>query len=255
MKLRTGLLDMDTTVPEIVKQLTVCFLALFNRQCISKAFIYMYHNGPEYDDEDDVEAEAEAAAFNDALIRALKYNTLSPNGIGAKLKPSLALAHSKGYLEPEDYEDNKYATRAVLVIFPILCNAWQRGGELAARAWVLEYSMEMFADAQTVANEALWAEDIDEDEMEGMIGDLSDESSSIVDYLDHDGEIAENETGEIRTGDEMEIDNQEEQVECDCDLCEEMRSYDNLNLENIQSSDPLDNLMINGLKKALLQVK
>lgn len=231
MKMRTGLIDMDGTVPMIVKELTICFLALFNRQCISKAFIYLYHNGPTEVEEEEKEdkEEDEAEAFNEALIRALKYGVLSPSGIGAELKPYLQLAHAKdGLLVPEDYEENKFATRAVQEIFPQLHAVWQQSGEIGARAWVLQYAMEMFVSAEVVATEALFAGDVDEDEADHMIGE-SEEAESQED------QVSEDDAGQ-----------------CECDFCEGMRAYDNIDLNTIQSSDPLDMLLIGSLGRALV---
>jgi hypothetical protein len=245
MKMRTGVLDMDFAIPEIVKKLTVCFLALFNRQCISKAFVYLYHNGPEEDEEetgnqvaetsqDDGKIGSEENAFNQALIRSLKYGTLSPHGIGAELKPYLQLAHSKGYLEPEDYEDNQYATRVVQEIFPQVDAEWKKNGELGAKEWVMQYCLKLFLDAELIASEAAWAGDISEND--DMLGNVSEDQddSSIIEEME-------------------ESDNNDDADTCMCDFCEEMRLYDNVDLANIKTNDPLDNLMINSLKNALLK--
>lgn len=252
MKMRTGVLEMDIRVPEIVQQLTVSFLALFNRQCLSKAFLYMYHNGTNGvhadHDEDAFENSDEAAAvatevqaFDTALIRALKYGGLSPNGVGAKLKPYLQLAHAKGYLQPEDYEDSEFATRAVQEIYPQVLAAWKAGGELAAKKWILQYSMQMLVNPELVATEAQWAGDIAEDEADAMIG-ASQEDDAESDAESDEGEDGPDADGPIGG-------------ECDCDFCEEMRLYDHVDLAKIETSDPLDMLMIESLRNALLRIE
>lgn len=254
---------MDTAVPEIVKQLTVCFLALFNRQCLSKAFLYMYHNGPQLDEsEDDIGGESQenvdtvaaqtAKSFDVAMVRALKYGALSPNGVGAKLKPYLQLAHTKGYLQPEDYEDSEFATRAVQEIYPNVLAAWKSGGELAAKKWILQYSMQMLVNPELVATEAQWAGDIDEDEVEAMIGVSHDDDSHEAMEESIEEDLAEEDQADVDV-DVEEDDNGD--VDCDCEICVEMRLYDDVDLGKIQTNDPLDMLMIESLRNALLRME
>jgi len=216
MKMQTGLLEGG--VGTAVRELTTCFLAVFNRQCLSKAFLYMYHQ-----DEEEVEA------FNQAVIRGLKYGTLSPRGIGAELKPYMELAMEKGFLAPEDYEGNAFATRAVQELYPLVHAAWQRGGEEAAKKWAFQYAMEMLTNPEAVADEALLA------------GDMSDAEPEQDDELEEPDDAGDDEPEE----------SEEQATECDCEFCQEMRAFDHVDLNNLHSDDPLAALMISGLRNAL----
>jgi hypothetical protein len=97
--------------------------AIFWRRVMLTATIYQHHN-PD-------------VSNSDASRVSLIFNTTSPTGIGVQLKPFLLLALEKGYLEPEDYQNNLWATRAV-ELFPKALKAVQTDTTLE---FIKEYVM------------------------------------------------------------------------------------------------------------------
>lgn len=237
--MRSGLVSPDGGLSLAVKELLYCFIAIFNRQCISKAFLYMFHNGLE-----------SAEDFNAAIIKGLKYGSLSQNGVGAKLKPHLQLAFSQGFLTKKDCRDSPYAERA-LELYIQVHSAWQNGGEDQVKLFVEEYAMSMLEDPAAIAQEALLAGDVDEEEAEVIANDTIDEA------LDAQGEGSEEEEedDEEPLGKRPECCGERTNIgfvdECECDVCTEMRAFDELDMDSLHSDDPLENLMISGLRNAL----
>lgn len=221
MKMRTGVLDMEPTMTIAVKELLTAFIAVFNRQCLSKGFLYLFHNNLD-----------SAPDFNESVIRGLKYGALSSNGIGAEIKPFLKLAMEQGFLSPDDCEGNPFALKA-LDIYSQVHAEFQRGGQETASNWAFEYAMLMLTDPNVVADEALLANDIDEE----MAREI----------------YAEGEEGAPGTGDESENSENSDIDECDCEFCNEMRSFDNVDLTTISPEDPMDAWVINSLGAALLK--
>lgn len=223
MKMQTGMAEtVDTTINQVALQkLLLCFVAVYERQVLSKTFTYMHHNGCE--DED---------AFNDTLKRSLKFSTLSPIGIAAVLRPYLSHAYAEGVLLESDCDNNAFALKA-LSLFPQVHTQWERGGQAGARQWVMQYVFEMLSSTQAVMDEAIMAGDVDPPAADGEGANGADEEMEVDD-------------------DEEEWDS-EEVEECICDLCEEMRAYDEVDLDSIQPEPgSLDAIIINGMKRALL---
>src|SRR3990170_6170010 len=225
MNMATGMaeptLASDINGALALQKLLLCFIAVYERQVLCRAFTFMFHNYLEGQED-----------FDTCVNQSLKYNTLSPHGIACTLRPYLHLAYQKGYLTPEDCEESAFAAR-VIQLFPSVHAKWEEAGEKGAREWIMEYVFEMLTDPQVVAEEALLA------------GDVSEERGS-------SGSDASSDGGEGQDVVSMEEEEQEETpFQCMCDFCEEMRSYDIINLDAIQSKDPLDAIIINGMKKAL----
>jgi len=244
-----------------VKELTACLLAVFNRQCISKAFVYMFHNEPLFDDDrdeedgDDMDEEDDETAidaqesFNVALVRGMKYGVLSPNGIGAKLKPYMEKVLQQGYLTPADYESSVFATHAVCNLYPLVHAAWQAGGESGVKQWSLAYSMEILTDPNVVVEEALLAADLNDDgTSEGSEG----EPDSSIENLDKTNtDKMESSVSTAADAVESMEESSDTDAECRCEFCVEMRSMDNIDLGQIESDDPLSRLMIASLQGAI----
>lgn len=215
-----------------MKKLLLCFIAVYERQILCRAFTYMFHN--QLEDED---------AFNSSVKRSLVYSTLSPLGIAAELRPYLQHAQALGYLLPDDCNDNPFALRA-LSLYPRVHEAWTRltvneqgdlapAGEAGARSWVLEYVFQMLTDSNAVAEEALLAGDVDDD--------VEEEENSQEEENSRDADDSMSE----------EDDEPLEEVECTCDFCEEMRSYDTLDLNSLNPTESLDRIIVQGMRKAL----
>jgi hypothetical protein len=88
-------------------------------------------------------------------------------------------------------------------------------------------------DPNAVTEEALLAGDVDADSVENSQEgeDNSQEASDDEDEKDDDEPL--------------------EEVECTCDFCEEMRSYDGLDLNSLNPTESLDKIILNGMRKAL----
>jgi hypothetical protein len=188
----------------------------------------MFHNedaSGATEDESKITPEEE---FNQAMNLAMKYAVLSANGVGAELKPYLTLAFSQGFLRPAQCAESDMATKVVVDIYPQVHAVWQQGGEEAAKTFIVDYAMQMLTDPDVVAEEALLAGDMDDDES-------ADDSraESMDDDQDDDG------AGDGEDG------------TCNCDFCVEMRAMDLIDLSTIESSDPLDRMMIQGLASVL----
>lgn len=114
-----GTVELDDTR----KSLLQAFFAIFWRRHMITATIYQHHN-PE-------------VSNSDASRISLIFNVMTQTGIGAQLKPFIMLALEKGYLEPEDYQGNLWATRAV-ELFPKALKAVQTDTTLE---FIKEYVM------------------------------------------------------------------------------------------------------------------
>lgn len=242
--MRTGLLDTGDVLPVSSKELLICFMCVFYRQCFSKAFLFSYHNGIE-----------DINGFNDAIIRGLKYGSLSANGVGAKIKPFVALAMQKGYLTNKDCKESAFATKA-LAIYPTVHQVFLTGGEAAAKGFALSYGLEMLqADEFVLAEEAQLAGDLVDDEEEEQ-EDSADCLEQIKDSAPAESITSLENANDAAAGKDEEKDEQseseEEEIgECDCDFCVEMRGYDDLDLANLESADPFQQIMVSGLLLAL----
>lgn len=236
MRMQTGIMEglAGQQHPVAVRELMMCFLTVFNRQCLSKAFVFMFHQEPDLEAPEDPEeevdpevAEKTTEAFNQAVLRGMKYGTLSPNGIGAHLKPYLELAISQGFLAKKDYRDSPLVTHAVEVLYPQVHAAWQVGGEAAAQEWSLKHCMDMFLDPEAVNDDAVLA------------GDVSDVAS------DDDEESAN------VSEDEEDLEEDETAGGCQCEMCIEMQSMDSVDLDALDPVDPLDRLLLESLRNAV----
>ena len=158
---------------------------------------------------------------------------------------------SQGYLAPKDYKKNKFAKRAV-ELYSNVHHEWQMGGEKQAQKFANDYAMLMFTDSAVVAEEALIAGDIDADEAEKITNDQDDDSYVNEEEGSNSSTGNNSQESEGNDGQEDEVNDEEEKVGgCGCEFCSEMRGYDDLDLDSIVTDDPLDNLMISGLKAAL----
>lgn len=203
----------EAVVPQDVamQKLLLCFIVVYERQILSRAFTYMFHN------------DSAPEEFDNCMHLSMKFSTLSPNGIAAELRPYLQKAHAQGYLEPEDC-DNAFS-KCAIDLFPKIHAEWDSKGEVVAKKWAMSHVFQLLTDPNAVAEEALLAGDVDEWES----GELEEPS------LEEQSEEQES----------------EEDYECTCDLCEEMRTYATVDLDALETSDPLDRIIIEGMKKAL----
>ena len=159
--MKTGVAD-DVYDSVAMVELRVCMTAVYARQCYSKAFIFMFHNEYETGEE-----------FNLAVKRALKYACLSKNGVGYILKPFFEIAMTKGYLKPTDVADSPLA-KSALDLFPAVHAVFTQGGVDAAKTWMVKYIEQILDDPKVVAQEALNA------------GDINEEDVALFSFSDHD---------------------------------------------------------------------
>ena len=237
MRTGTSAFEERKNDPAMMGQILLCFLAVYERQVLCRAFTYMYHNYLESEED-----------FDKCTILSLKYSTLSPHGIAVVLRPYLQLAMGQGFLTPEDCEDNVFAYR-VHSLFPSVYKEWKTKGEEAAQAMVMKYVFEILTDPIVATQEALLAGDVDQDEDDQDVDQDEDDQDVDQDEDDQDADQDKDDQGGDDQGDDQDED--QDDFECLCDFCEEFRSFDTVNLNDINPSDPIDAVIINGMKKAL----
>lgn len=95
--MKTGLKSDEISIEK--QAFVLSFLAIIWRRVLITVYIYCQHNS--------------VPISSNVVLKCLKYNILSPTGIGNTLKPYLSKALDVGFLMPEDYRGNVYAERAV----------------------------------------------------------------------------------------------------------------------------------------------
>lgn len=235
--MQTGMAEVpDATINAVALQkLLICFMAVYQRQILSRAFVYMFHNNEE---------DNEEGQFGKAVRRGLKYSTLSPNGIAARLRPYILHAYSEGLLTEEECDNDPFALKA-LSLFPEVHQAWEYAGETGAKKWCMEYVFELLSSSDAVAEEALLGGDMSigedhDDEYDGSDNGDADDGNN-----NHDGNNTHDD--DIATGDE----DSDEVGQCSCTICEEMRGFDDIDVDAIPAGEGLDAIIINGMKHAL----
>lgn len=236
-------MDKGGYLPVSVGELLVCFMAIFYRQCFSKTFIYLYHN--QLDSSSD---------FNDCVIQSLKYGALSPTGAGARMKPFIKIAIANGCLSKKDCKDSPIALKA-LELYPHVHSIWQQGGKDAAEKFAYSYGMEMLVSPteEVLTEEAMLGGDLRDDEGEDEQDEQEDQENDHSGFLLEGEGSMEHDKGQSDVDDD---DEEEDEVElCKCEFCLEMRSYDNVDMSQVESDDPLDRVMISALALALENAK
>ncbi len=204
-----------------LKTFVLVFMAVIWRRVWITTTIYCEHNNKDLSKE--------------ILLKCLKYNILSNSGIGNTLKPYIKIAFTDGFIMPQVYKKNLYATRAVMMYKEALGIVKQHNPDLQ-RKFIKDYALSIFhLDVIKVSESANEIRDTIDNTLDNDTSD-SDTSDS-----DSDNDLSVPTTLDFRFG----VDRNENN-KCDCKLCILINSWD-INIDLVYSEDPFQNIIMNGL--------
>ena len=201
IKMKTGIAAPDEPSDNI-KTFILIFMAIIWRRVWITTMIYCDHN--------------KITITKDVVLKALKFNIYSEAGIGNTLKPYIIKALKDGFLMPQDYSKNVYATRAIK-LYKSAYNIVRMKDRDEEVKFLKEYAFKVFDINNNITN------------------DITEENKDIINSItrgDHNNDL-ENEGNE-----------------CLCKMCELVDSWD-INESLIFSSDPFQNTIMKGLTSAL----
>lgn len=236
--------------------LIICYLAIFCRRSLVEAYLYEYHHTPEVRRNEAFEIGVQA------ISRATKFNLLSEDGLGARLKPLIELTiEHDGMVTPEDHNNDHYAMRAA-EIFPEIQRVFKLGGVPLATAMSVKYATAFMNDPSLLE---------DEDEPDDV---NSDDADMNTDADDDDGADSENDNNDSK--DDMDNDSTSDDTSdnntsandisitsynshdengppddgnCHCTLCKNLDESATIDLTAVVPSDPFQQMAIEWAKK------
>ena len=258
IKMKTGLSIPDEPSDNMKTFIFVFMCIIWRRVWITTA-IYCEHNNIDL--------------TKDVVLKALKYNIFSNAGIGNTLRPYIVKALTDGFLMPQFYEKNIYATRAVKLYKPAysIIKANNREDELK---FLKEYALSIFKMEPTMVNDVAdetkdALNDITENQNDtpnnSDSSDFSDTNLSDTNLSDSnlsdssDTNLSDTNLSDSNLGDttkenieDISLDDAfpgEIRQRCPCKLCELVDSWD-VNMALIFSDDPFQNVVMRGLSIA-----
>jgi hypothetical protein len=225
-------------------EILACFIVVNGRQIFSKALLYLHHNQMET-------FEELQTANNLSMI----YAILSPNGISHQLKKYLHLIYDKGYLTPEECEDNVFAKRA-LELYPLAHERFLKSGREGLQEFVNEKVLEIYQNELASVEELMLSGDLTDgdfdsaEEIEEEMDDDQDSEQAGDEINGEDGEQVEDQENDA-FGAEDEGEKVASEDYCDCEFCVEMREYGKIDLDSLKLEDPSDQRYLDLLKQQL----
>lgn len=202
IKMKTGIASPDEPSDNIKTFILVFMTIIWRRVWITTA-IYCKHNN--------------INICKNIVLKALKFNIFSNAGIGHTLKPYITKALKDGFLMPQFYNKNIYATRAVKLYGPAykVIKSRDRTEEIK---FLKDYTLSIFDN------------NIDEERKDTL---------ELVGNTDNDNNNTDNTEEPF-----IPID------KCKCKMCELVDSWD-INVDLIYSDDPYQNIIMKGLMSVL----
>lgn len=228
IQMRTGI-----AIPEEpslnVKTFLLAFMAIIWRRVWITTAIYCEHN--------------KLKLSSDVVLKCLKFNIFSDAGIGNTIKPYVAKAFTDGFMMPQFYEKNIYATRVVKLYKPAYEIAKLRDREKDIE-FIKKYALSIF------------------DTDDKKVSEVAAETDDVIRNIEtpsQDGE--KNSNNSNNNSDEYEYSSDSNEVDsfkgildtserCPCKMCELVDSWD-VNMGLIYSDDPFQNAVMKGLTMAL----
>jgi len=234
IQMKTGLdINIPSEPSDNVKTFMLCFTAIIWRRVWITTAIYCEHN--------------KINLSNSVVLKALKYNVLSDVGIGNTLRPYIAIALKDGFIMPQCYKKNLYATRAVLM-FKDAYEVIKKKDREEEIKYISRYAMSVFqSDKESVKDVA--NETKDTKNIKAGNSDITNPSTTNF----GDSNFSSDSTFSSDSGD-SEDNNESPEIDspCDCKMCQLVNSWD-IDLSLGLSEDPYQNVVMNGLMAVLNQ--
>jgi len=214
-----------------VQTFILAFMAIIWRRVWITTSIYCDHN--------------KLKISSDVILKCLKYNIFSKAGIGNNIKPYVIKALNDGFLMPQFYKQNLYATRAVK-LFKTAYEIVKSDDRDKDMEFIRKYALSVFGTSDDKVNEVMnETADVMKD-ISHPDDDISDNTSDSYGTDTSDSNIADNPNDEV-TGFSKFMDTGER---CTCKMCELVDSWD-VNVDLIYSTDPFENVVMKGLMSTL----
>ncbi len=199
-----------------LRTFALVFMAVIWRRVWITTTIYCEHNNKDLSKE--------------ILLKCLKYNILSDSGIGNTLKPYIKIAFTDGFIMPQVYKKNLYATRAIMMYKEALGIVKQHDPDLQ-RKFVKDYALSIFHLDVTKVTESA-----------AEIRDTIDNTFDSSDTNSSDDDLSVPTTLSFGLGSDR-VNNSDM---CKCKLCTLVNAWD-INIALVYSEDPFQNIIMNGL--------
>lgn len=227
--MRTGLVIPDE--PSLnIKTFLLAFMAIVWRRVWITTVIYCEHN--------------RLKLSSDVVLKCLKFNIFSEAGIGNTIKPYIIKAFKDGFLMPQFYEKNIYASRAVK-LYKKAFEIVKLKNEKLETEFIKEYALSIFdTDEKNVTEVA--------EETNDAVNNINNPTNDNSDSIDSTDNSSDNENIYFRTNEEFRTFSKimELPEKCKCKMCEIVDSWD-VNIELIYSEDPFRKVIMKGLSLAL----
>jgi len=245
IKMRTGMSDDD--VNDNIKTFLLVFMAIIWRRVWITSLIYSNHNN--------------ISLSRGVVLKALKYNIFSPTGIGNTLKPYIIRAVKDGFLMPDFYEKNIYASRAVK-LYKSAHEIIKKRNRSEEIKFLKRYAIYIHDKKQ---NKKQSKKNKNSDKISYKNSDKKKEEEDLEeqirletkDTIAIDNNNSDNQDDETNDSDRIDETNNSGDIfsvviekKCECKMCELVNSWD-INLGLMFSSDPFRNVIMKGLISAL----
>ena len=233
IKMKTGISIPDEPSDNI-KTFLLTFMCIIWRRVWITTAIYCEHNSIKIN--------------KDTVLKSLKYNIFSKAGIGNVLQPYITKALTDGFLMPQFYKKNLYATRAVKLFKPAYEIIRKKDKE-AELNFLKDYALSVFKPDPAIVSAV-------KEETKDTLKDIgsSDPSDPVTDPSKTDP-VTDPVTDPITDPSEHNSLFPGKIMErCPCKLCELVDSWD-VNMDLVFSDDPFQNIVMKGLSDALTNIK
>lgn len=227
VKIKTGIHIPDE--PSLnIKTFLLVFSAIIWRRVWITAAIYCEHNNMKLD--------------KPTVLKSLKFNVFSEFGIGSVIRPYIVKSLTDGFMMPQFYEQNFYATRAVKLFKPAfeIIKANDRDKEIK---FIQDYSMCIFDINENKAEETA-------NEIRDLVEELEQSEQS---ERSKGSERIEDKSGDGIEGNGLESDNKKlfvllgsRKKDCVCRMCELVNSWD-IESGLIYTEDQFQKIVYKGL--------